>query len=116
MEEESILFNKRREKMNEMPQECYVTSWVIINLRLNPASSVTFKEVYRIYSEQAIGLQVIPLSKKVFSNRLRNIFKQHIQDNKVQIVNRGGVLIKGVEIYGNNNSKQKPGIEITYSK
>ncbi len=90
--------------MNETLKVYDVASWIQMNLTLDPASSVTFKEVHSIYSQDVIKSQFIPHSKKVFSSELRNIYKQHILDNKVKLVNRGGILIKGIKMYERNNS------------
>lgn len=88
--------------MNETKKIYDVASWIRMNLTLDPASLVTFKEVH--YSQDVIKSRFIPHSKRVFSSELRKIYKQHILDNKVKLVNRGGILIKGIKMYERNNS------------
>ncbi len=71
--------------------------WVEENLTLDPTTYVPFRVIYEKYKHESLKEKILPDSKIQFSRGLRDKLKLYMENGQVSIVNRKGVIVKGVK-------------------
>jgi phage/plasmid-associated DNA primase len=78
-----------------------VKEWAGKKLQLNPSAKTSLKHCYEAYKNYLESdKKVVPLTKKSFSGLLRDLLKEDENNGKVRFYQRSYILIKGVQIKG----------------
>lgn len=82
--------------MNTYVKKNKVDEWLKKNLLYNPSSSTVLNDIYLIYQSEVIKQGRVPFTKREFCYRIRQYFKFDLEIDKIRIINRRGMIIKGV--------------------